>query len=220
MQNIQGIIFDMDGLMFDTESLYYRATQEVADRMGFSYDFAIYEKYIGISDEEVWQAYHEMYDSLFGQQTVNTFINRSFDRAVELFESGAAEVKPGLKELLAYLQEENIKCCVASSNQRRIINILLEKNNLTEEFSHIVSFEDVTKAKPDPEIFEIAADRFDLPKENLLILEDSKNGILAADQAGIDVIMVPDLIKPIPEIKEKTSAVLPSLNEVSTILEK
>lgn len=220
MRDVQGIIFDMDGLMFDTETLYYKATQEAADKLGFSYNFATYEEYIGVSDEEVWQAYHEIYDSLFGQQAVNTFINRSFDRAVELFESGAAEVKPGLKELLAYLQEENIKCCVASSNQRRIINILLEKNNLTEEFSHIVSFEDVTKAKPDPEIFEIAADRFDLPKENLLILEDSKNGILAADQAGIDVIMVPDLIKPIPEIKEKTSAVLPSLNEVSTILEK
>jgi len=118
------------------------------------------------------------------------------------------------------LQEKNIKSCVASSNQRRIINILLEKNNLSEEFSHIVSFEDVTKAKPDPEIFEIAAGRFGLPKEDLLILEDSKNGILAADQAGIDVIMVPDLIKPTPAIEEKTLAILPTLNEVSSILEK
>ncbi|AYW47111.1 HAD family hydrolase [Tetragenococcus osmophilus] len=220
MQNKQGIIFDMDGLMFDTETLYYKATQEVADKMGFSYDFAIYEKYIGISDEEVWQAYHEMYDPLYGQETVNEFINESFDRAVELFEAGAADVKPGLKELLCYLEEKNIQCCVASSNQRRIIDILLEKNQLTEEFSHVVSFEDVEKAKPDPEIFEKAAARFPFSKEELLILEDSKNGVLAADQAVIDVIMVPDLITPTPAIKEKTVAVLPTLNEVSSILEK
>ncbi|GAA3008261.1 HAD family hydrolase [Tetragenococcus solitarius] len=220
MQSIQGIIFDMDGLMFDTESLYYKATQAVADRMGIFYDFATYEKYIGVSDEEVWQAYHEMYDPFFGEQTVNTFINDSFDRAVELFESGAADIKPGLKELLNYLKEKGIQRCVASSNQRKIINILLEKNQLLDDFSHIISFEDVTKAKPDPEIFEIASERFSFPKENLLILEDSKNGILAADQAGIDVIMVPDLIAPTPAIKEKTIAVLPSLNEVSSILEK
>ncbi|MDN6267593.1 MAG: HAD family phosphatase, partial [Tetragenococcus koreensis] len=119
MQDVQGIIFDMDGLMFDTETLYYKATQEAADMMGFSYDFATYEKYIGVSDEEVWQAYHEMYDPLFGEQAVNTFINYSFDRAVELFEAGAADLKPGLKELLHYLQEKEVQRCVASSNQRR-----------------------------------------------------------------------------------------------------
>lgn len=220
MQSIQGIIFDMDGLMFDTETLYYKATQEAADKIGLSYDFATYEKYIGVSDEEVWQAYHEMYDPLFGEQIVNTFINDSFDRAVELFESGAADLKPGLKELLSHLEEKGIQRCVASSNQRRIIDILLEKNNLLDEFSHIVSFEDVTKAKPDPEIFEIASSRFSFPKENLLILEDSKNGVLAADQAGIDVIMVPDLITPTPALEEKTIAILPTLNEVSSILEK
>ncbi|MDN6639612.1 MAG: HAD family phosphatase [Tetragenococcus sp.] len=220
MRDVQGIIFDMDGLMFDTETLYYKATQEAADKLGFSYNFATYEEYIGVSDEEVWQAYHEMYDPLFGLQKVNSFINDSFERAIELFEAGAAEVKPGLKELLRYLEGKKIQCCVASSNQRRIIDILLEKNHLSEEFSHIVSFENVEKAKPDPEIFETAAERFDFPKEKLLILEDSKNGVLAADQAAIDVIMIPDLIAPTPAIKEKTLAVLPTLNEVSTFLEK
>ncbi|GEQ49222.1 HAD family phosphatase [Tetragenococcus koreensis] len=220
MQNVQGIIFDMDGLMFDTETLYYKATQEAADMMGFSYDFATYEKYIGVSDEEVWQAYHEMYDPLFGEQAVNTFINYSFDRAVELFEAGAADLKPGLKELLHYLQEKEVQRCVASSNQRRIIDILLEKNDLSDEFSHIVSFENVKKAKPDPEIFEKAAAAFDTSKENLLILEDSKNGVLAADQAGINVIMVPDLITPTPAIEARTLAVLPTLNEIPAFLEK
>lgn len=220
MQNKQGIIFDMDGLMFDTETLYYKATQEVADKMGFSYNFATYEKYIGVSDEEVWQAYHEMYDPLYGQQAVNEFINESFERVVELFEAGAADVKPGLKELLHYLEEKKIQCCVASSNQRKIIDILLEKNYLSEAFSHVVSFENVKKAKPDPEIFEKAAARFPFSKEELLILEDSNNGVLAADQAGIDVIMIPDLITPTPAIKEKTITILPTLNEVFSTLEK
>ncbi|MDN6267733.1 MAG: HAD-IA family hydrolase, partial [Tetragenococcus koreensis] len=87
-------------------------------------------------------------------------------------------------------------------------------------FSHIVSFENVKKAKPDPEIFEKAAAAFDTSKENLLILEDSKNGVLAADQAGINVIMVPDLITPTLAIEARTLAVLPTLNEIPAFLEK
>ncbi|KFN91711.1 HAD-superfamily hydrolase, subfamily IA, variant 3 [Tetragenococcus muriaticus 3MR10-3] len=97
---------------------------------------------------------------------------------------------------------------------------MLEKNHLSEAFSHVVSFENVKKAKPDPEIFEKAAARFPFSKEELLILEDSNNGVLAADQAGIDVIMIPDLITPTPAIKEKTITILPTLNEVFSTLEK
>ncbi len=220
MRNLQGVIFDMDGLIFDTEHLYYRATQDVADALGFAYDFSIYERYIGVSDEELWEAYHEMYDSVHGREKVVEFIERAFNHTVELFESGAVELKPGFYELLAYLDEKKLPRVVASSNQRRIIDILLEKNDLTKEFAHIVSFEDVARAKPDPEIFEKAQQLLALPKENLLILEDSQNGILAGHAAGIDVIMIPDLLPPTPDLREKTVTVLQHLAEVPAFLEQ
>lgn len=217
---LQGVIFDMDGLIFDTEQLYYQATQEVADEMGFTYDFSLYEKFIGVSDEELWLAYHEIYDEIHGKETVVQFIDRAFNRGLELFEQGLADLKPGVRELLAYLDEKQIPRVIASSNQRQVIDILLEKNDLAKEFETVVSFEDVARAKPDPEIFEKAQQFLNIPKENLLILEDSKNGILAAHSAGIDVIMIPDLLPPTPELKERTLAVFDSLLEIPAFLEK
>ncbi len=220
MRNLQGVIFDMDGLIFDTEQLYYRATKEIADEFAIAYDMDIYKRYIGVGDDEVWAAYHEMYDDLHGEEVIADFIERSFNRTIELFEAGVADLKPGLAEILAYLDEKQIPRIIASSNQRRIIDILLEKNELQETFAHIVSFEDVARAKPDPEIFEKAHQFFDVPKENLLILEDSKNGILAAHDAGIDVIMIPDLLEPTSDLIDKSLAVLPTLADVPGFLEK
>lgn len=220
MQNLKGIIFDMDGLMFDTEVIYYQATQQIAYEMDFPYDFSLYEAYIGVSDEELWLFYHQKYDPLFGREKVALFIQRSFDRAVELFEAGTAAMKPGLLELLSFLDKEKLARVIASSNQRHIIDILLNHHGLTKEFSHILSFENVQRAKPDPEIFLQAQTSLGLPKENLLILEDSTNGILAAERAGINVVMVPDLIAPTDEISAKTLAVFPSLKEIPTFLKK
>lgn len=220
MKTKKGIIFDMDGLIFDTEQLYYQATQEVADAMEFNYDFSIYEKYIGVSDEELWEAYHEFYDEIHGRETVVTFIDRAFDRGIELFEAGLAELKPGVLELLDYLDQNKIPRVIASSNQRQIIDILLEKKHIAKRFDQVISFEDVSRAKPDPEIFEKAHLFLALPKEDLLILEDSKNGVLAAHSAGIDVIMIPDLLAPTPELKAKALTILNSLLEVPNFLEK
>lgn len=211
MKKYQGVIFDLDGLLFDTERLYYEATQMIADDMAIPYDESIYHRYIGISDEELWAHYHQMYDFDFGEAYVNQFINDAFNRSVELFEAGQAQLKEGVPELLAYLNEQEIKKVIASSNQRRLIDILLEKNQLVTEFEKVFSVEDVKRAKPDPELFEKAAHFLALDKSEILILEDSKNGVLAAHQAAIDVVMIPDLIEPSLALKEKTVEVFPSL---------
>lgn len=219
MAKYQGIIFDLDGLLFDTERLYYQATQEIADLMGIPYDEAIYHRYIGISDEELWLIYHDMYDDHFGVEKVNQFIQGSFDRGIEMFENGEATLKEGVPELLTYLNENKRAKVIASSNQRRLIDILLRKAGITDEFETIFSFENVTRAKPDPEIFHLAHQFLKIPKKEVLILEDSKNGVLAAHRAAIDVIMIPDLVEPTPEVKEKTLHVLPSLLEIPAFLE-
>lgn len=211
MKKYQGVIFDLDGLLFDTERLYYEATQMIADGMKIPYDESIYHRYIGISDEELWVQYHQMYDFDFGEKYVEQFIANAFNRSVELFEAGHAELKEGVLELLAYLNEQEIKKVIASSNQRRLIDLLLEKNELVTEFEKVFSVEDVKRAKPDPELFEKAAHFLALDKSEILILEDSKNGVLAAHQAEIDVVMIPDLIEPSIELREKTVEVFPSL---------
>lgn len=214
---VNAVIFDMDGLLFDTEMVYYEATQMVADQMGFPYDKEFYLRFLGVSDEEVWANYHEIFAE-YGRETVQRFIDESFQETLSRFASGNVQLKPGVMELLDFLEEQDIPKVVASSNQRKVIELLLEKNNLLTRFDMIVSAENVKRAKPDPEIFLLAQQKLGTTKENTLILEDSQNGILAAEAAEIPVIMVPDLLEPSAELADKTVAVVSSLHEIPTFI--
>lgn len=217
--NYKAVIFDMDGLLFDTEIVYYEASQMVADQMGFPYDKELYLKYLGVSDEEVWANYHQIFAS-FGKNNVQKFINDAYEETIRRFSLGAVQLKPGVIELLDFLEEHRIHKVVASSNQRHIIELLLEKNQLTNYFETIVSAENVKRAKPDPEIFLLAHEYLGTKKQETLVLEDSKNGILAAASAEIPVIMIPDLLAPSEDLQQKTLAVLSSLHEVPGYLKK
>lgn len=217
--NYKAVIFDMDGLLFDTEIVYYEASQMVADQMGFPYDKELYLKYLGVSDEEVWAIYHQIFAS-FGKNNVQKFINDAYEETIRRFSLGAVQLKPGVIELLDFLEEHRIPKVVASSNQRHIIELLLEKKQLTNYFETIVSAENVKRAKPDPEIFLLAHEYLGTKKQETLVLEDSKNGILAAASAEIPVIMIPDLLAPSEELQQKTLAVLSSLHEVPGYLKK
>lgn len=217
--NYKAVIFDMDGLLFDTEIVYYEASQMVDDQMGFPYDKELYLKYLGVSDEEVWANYHQIFAS-FGKNNVQKFINDAYEETIRRFSLGVVQLKPGVIELLDFLEEHRIPKVVASSNQRHIIELLLEKNQLTNYFETIVSAENVKRAKPDPEIFLLAHEYLGTKKQETLVLEDSKNGILAAASAEIPVIMIPDLLAPSEDLQQKTLAVLSSLHEVPGYLKK
>jgi HAD superfamily hydrolase (TIGR01509 family) len=217
--NYKSVIFDMDGLLFDTEIVYYEASQAVADRMGFPYDKELYLKFLGVSDEEVWANYHQIFAE-FGKNNVQKFIDDAYEETIRRFSLGEVQLKPGVLELLDFLEEQQIPKVVASSNQRHIIELLLEKKQLSSYFDTIVSAENVQRAKPDPEIFLLAHRYLGTEKHETLVLEDSQNGILAASSAEIPVIMVPDLLLPSDELKEKTVAVFSSLHEVPEFLKK
>jgi len=219
MKKVKGIIFDMDGLLFDTESIYCEANLIAADKYDLPFTEETYARFIGISDEEVWGELHKMYAD-HGKEIVQKFIDESWGMAHNRFKTGEVDLKPGVHELLAYLEEKEIPRVLASSNVRPVIEILLEHAGIRDKFSDIISAEDVKFAKPDPEIFVIAADRLGISGADALVLEDSKNGILAAEGAGVPVMMVPDILAPTDELKEKTEAVFPTLHDVIDFLEE
>jgi HAD superfamily hydrolase (TIGR01509 family) len=219
MNNIDGVIFDMDGLLFDTEMIYYQSTQKIADEMGIPYSKETYLKYLGVSDEEVFENYQRMFKD-FGQATVAEFIRRVGEDTHKEFASGKVPLKEGVLELLTLLEKHQIPKVVASSNTRPTIELLLEHANIKARFAGIISAEDVTRAKPDPEIFHKARHFLGSEAEKTLIFEDSFNGVTAAHAAGIPVIMVPDLMAPTPEMKQKTVTILASLKDAPAHLKK
>ena len=214
MKKYKGIIFDMAGLLFDTEMTYYHANQVVADRLGISYDFEVYRQYIGISDEELIATYHKKYDQKYGKEIVDRLVKESHEQIFADFSQGKVTLKPGVEALMKRLNELNIPKVIASSNTLNYIQLLLSHSPIQDEFQSIISAEDVHAAKPNPEIFLKALSKLGLAKDEVLIFEDSKNGILAANRAGIDVIMIPDLIEPTSDLREKTVGVYHSLVEV------
>ncbi|HCM89415.1 MULTISPECIES: HAD family phosphatase [Vagococcus] len=220
MKKISGVIFDMDGLILDTEAIYSASNIEMAKKYGLKgYDEAYYKTEIGLSEEHVFKKYIEDYPYL-AEPMIREFFDESRQVVRETFKETGAPLKKGIVELLTYLKKVNIPCIVASSNTEETIEDLLIKANLKDYFIGSVSSNDVTHAKPDPEIVEKALEKLGTKRNETVMLEDSLNGIRASYSAGVPVIMVPDLLEPTDEAIEKSYMIKKDLLEVLTFIKE
>ena len=216
--NIKAVLFDMDGLMVDTESLATEAFIHSAKKQG--YDMTKEETLLVLgfttkSIYEFWENYFKNSD-VSGKQLVDDHY-----KYIEniLFTTGPRKM-PYIEELLKYLKESNYKVAVASSsNMNHIINNM-EKTGLKKYIDEFASGAEVENGKPAPDVFLLAAERLGVKPEECLVLEDSKAGVLAGSSAGAKVIMVPDMFKPDEECKERTYRIVGNLGEVISILEE
>lgn len=216
--DIKAVLFDMDGLMVDTESLATEAFIHSAKKQG--YDMTKEETLLVLgfttkSIYEFWENYFKNSD-VSGKQLVDDHY-----KYIEniLFTTGPRKM-PYIEELLKYLKESNYKVAVASSsNMDHIINNM-EKTGLKKYIDEFASGAEVENGKPAPDIFLLAAERLGVKPENCLVLEDSKAGVLAGSSAGAKVIMVPDMFKPDEECKERTYRIVGNLGEVISVLEE
>lgn len=126
-------------------------------------------------------------------------------------------VKPGIPELLAWFASNNIPCCVASSTKHDIVVEYLRLAKLDKYFAYVIGGNQVQRSKPNPDIFLAACQRTDIKPEHALVLEDSENGILAASNANIPVVCIPDLKVPSEEIAKKTAAIVPDATAVISL---
>lgn len=196
---IQKAIFDMDGLIFDSERLFMNCLIAEANAYGYSITEEIYVKTLGLARRDC----KNYMQSVFGSDYPFDEISNSARRKIVDLSKNGLPVKEGIRELLDFLYTHNIECAVASSSETKYIKIYLDNSGLSKYFSQIIGGETVENSKPSPDIFLKALGN--TPKDNAVIFEDSENGILAAHRAGIRVVCIPDMKLPCDEILSYTA---------------
>ena len=196
-RQIRGVIFDMDGLMFDTESVYTVTWPIAARRFGYEVSREVVEGAIGLNAE----AGRKHFESAFGSDFPFYDIRRErLKIAMDYICEHGLTVKKGLYHLLDFLKDKGIKTAVATSSERWRADKYFEMSGLTGSFDAVVCGDEIKNGKPCPDIFLAAAERIGENIRCCVVFEDSFNGIRAAHSSGALAFMVPDCKEPDAEI--------------------
>ena len=211
----EAVIFDLDGLMIDSEKMCLDLLIEEGNIANVLITEEFYLQLIG-SDYDTAIKLTEKYPK---EMEVTRLTEHKRDGYFkEYFKTPGSCNKPGLYELSAFLKDNNYKIAIASSSNHKYINMVLGYLGFDFPVDVIVGKDDVTKVKPDPAIFNKAVEKLGVPKEKCIVLEDSKNGIIASSKAGISSIFIQDLV-PSDELMESLYLCkLDSLHEVIEFL--
>lgn len=175
-------IFDCDGVLVNTEPLYFAMNRDFIRAHGGDFDFSYYEHFVGLSADLIWA---ELKAAFSLPQEVHELIRLEKERKRIVLEMANLHPAPGLLEFLDLLAESEIPCAVASSGRRDNVELVLRKSGLAARFAAVICGEDVERGKPAPDIFLKAAAVLRTAPADCLVIEDSRNGCLAAEAAGM-----------------------------------
>lgn len=214
---VKGILFDMDGLMIDSEQVTFECFRDVLKKQFLEVTPAYYATTIGLNHDAGKKRYLEEFGKDFDFD--KALIEMRELRAKRYNEEGVP-LKKGLLHLLDYLKEKGIECVVASSSSRKTVKDTLKRAGVLSYFKDIVCGDDITHSKPDPEIFLEGLKKLNLNKDEVLILEDSPAGVEAANRADIFVVCIPDLVDPSKNPKLVINKKLSDLDEVIGLVDE
>jgi HAD superfamily hydrolase (TIGR01509 family) len=209
------VIFDMDGLMFDTERLACTMWKKAGAENGYTIPDSFFPSIIGSNTVETERIFKQRFGRDFPYQRLRKI---RLDYTDRFLQDEGVPVKKGLLPLLDILTENNIKKAVATSTEKGRARENLTLAGILEKFDCLVGGDDVTKSKPEPDIFLEAARQLHTRPSSCIVLEDSEKGIAVALAAGMVPVMVPDIIPPPSWVAEKNIHVCASLEEATPLV--
>ena len=210
--SFQAIIFDLDGLVLDSEITYFAAWQQAAASMGHVLDEAFCASLSGLHGTAVYQRLRKQCGADFDEASFKALSRQCW---LDYLKTHGMPVKPGFFELLQVIEEQKYAFCLATNSRREDAEFCLQAAGLGDVFDTVITRDDVLRGKPSPAIFHTAAARLGLSSADCLVLEDSPVGVAAAYAAEAPCIFVPSRYPIDPLAALQAHGVLKDLAEVA-----
>lgn len=215
MKRFEAVIFDMDGVIFDSELLVIKCWQVVADKYGIKNIEDTCHKCLGLNKDATKELMLGVYGADFPYDEYKAEMSALFH---EQAAGGKLPMKPGVTGLLQTLKKNGRKIALASSTRKAVVEQELQDAGILPYFDRVICGDMVKRSKPEPDIYLEACRQIHVMPEQAYAIEDSYNGIRSAHAAGLHPIMVPDLAPVTEEMQELSDVILDSLTEVEKYL--
>ncbi len=212
---MKAVVFDMDGVLFDTERLCLEGWSQVAKQHGIQGMEEVFDQCIGLNANDTKILVQNALGEDFQYDEFKVQASKWFWDTIE---KEGLPLKPGVKKLLPYLQQAGYQIGLASSTRYDSVIGLLKRADIIDYFSVIVTGDMIEHSKPKPDIYLLACKKLNVEPEEAYAIEDSPNGIRSASAAGMKPIMVPDMIAPDEEMRELSFLICEDLIEVMKFL--
>jgi HAD superfamily hydrolase (TIGR01509 family) len=213
---IEAVLLDMDGTLVDTERVYIESLTEVLTDLGLPDALATCHTMIGLPGPEC----QALLIARYGDALPMADINRAFAAKRDARFASGLPVKAGTVELLDSLRDARCRVAVVTSSSRKTADQHLTLAGIRARFDTILTRDDVARGKPSPDLYLLAAQRMRSAPQNCVAVEDSSVGVTSAFTAGAITLMVPDLLQPDEDTRDKCAAVLPDLHAVLTTMQQ
>lgn len=211
MRDCDAIVFDMDGVIFDSERLILECWEQIAKQRHLEGIHEVMLACIGTNAAKTREIIFDYYGKDFPYEELSKEASRLFH---EIADKEGLPMKRGVRDLLTYLRKQQVPVALASSTRLEAVTQELKQAGLYEFFQVVMGGDQLKRSKPEPDIYLMTCERLGIRPDNAFAIEDSYNGIRAAFSAGMKPVMVPDLLMPTEEMREKSVAVLEDLLQV------
>jgi HAD superfamily hydrolase (TIGR01509 family) len=212
---VKAVVFDMDGLLVDTETVIFRAMQRAAEGIGGEFPLTTFQRMVGLQDAASDRIVLEHFGEGFDLDAWSKAVRAHADE----HRAAGVALKTGAVEILDYLAETGLPCAIATSSSLAAVHRNLGPGDLVGRFAALITKDAQTRGKPHPEPYLKAAEVLRLAPADCLALEDSHNGVRSASSAGMMTIMVPDMLDPTEEMQSLCVRIARDLHEVRELLE-